>query len=94
MSTNTVNVEKTAFSQFIPLESYVAARPEIFQTKSSPKHLLRYRGTELQQAGALLNAGRQMMIDPGLADDLILEFFRSDGAIKPSTASASMEREV
>jgi hypothetical protein len=83
MTAEPPKAEQTPFSRFLPLESYVESRPEIFQTKSSPKHLLRYRGHELQRAGAFLNVGRRMMIDPDLADELILAFFRNDGAIKP-----------
>ena len=88
----TTDTSTSPFSRFIALEDYVAKRPEIFQTRSAPKHLLRYRGLELQQAGALLNAGRQMMIDPGLADELVLGFFRRDGAIKPPGPISAVER--
>ena len=89
MTTTQFDTGRNPFSRFIPIEDYVSARPEIFQTKTAPKHLLRYRGVQLQEAGALLNAGRRLMVDPELADKLILAIFRKDGSIKPPSKCES-----
>jgi hypothetical protein len=83
MQSTPENTVENPFSRFIPFWDYVRSRPEIFQSKSAGHHLRRFRGPELRKAGAMISAGRAELVDPPLMDEMILKFFREEGALKP-----------